>query len=376
MTAIGGIFNMDGACCDGETLVKMSRGMLSRGREEREAAVFEGGGLFWSCDRDERVLAEIGERMLVCDGCVTCGTGDVGARFFGESDAELCLDALGGQGMSFFECLRGEYAIAAYDRRKKELILLRDGMGARPLYYARKGNSVGFASEIKGLLPFLDSPAAVLRERLCAQILSRGGQYNGAELFRDIRQVPKGGGCVISRLGIAPFEYAACRNDTETEEDSGRLSSELACPDEEGLFHMLCEILYAFDYPEFDCLMPCFLRDIRRARECGGVVVDGSLCCDIGYSVERRDRLSVLAGYRPRCVPPKTYTVKDRELRKMERIMSAVLAETDRNTLEYLLGRNIEREIKGEGNIARRIRYMGMAVQSVIWYERREIAFI
>ena len=244
MAAIGGVFNMDGGGCQVDSLMRMSRAMLRRGGDTREAAVFEGGGLLWSDSREAGVVAERGDRLLICDGRIFCGGDGAGADFFGESDASLFLDILGRPGAPVFEGLSGEYSVAMYDKRKKELTLLRDGRGGRPLYYLRRGSSLCFASEIKGVSAFLDSPLTVKRDRLGEHILSRGGQYRGVELFCDMSEVRAGGGCVVSRLGIAPFEYRACQNSFEQKEESGRFSEGLACPEGEKLFRMLCEILY------------------------------------------------------------------------------------------------------------------------------------
>ena len=132
---------------------------------------------------------------------------------------------------------------------------------------------------------------------------------------------------------------------------------------------LLREVLYAFDYPQFDCLMPSFLRDARRAELEGGVVADGTLCTDIAYSLERRDRLSTLIGYRPRCAPPSKGVLRERELKKMEKVLKEIFLGLDRDKLRLIFGRDIEEEIGREGNTARRIRYIGMAIQTEAWLE-------
>ena len=141
------------------------------------------------------------------------------------------------------------------------------------------------------------------------------------------------------------------------------------CPDEEGMCKMLSEILYAFDLPQFDCLMPSFLRDAERAKEslCG--VVDGALCFDLSYAAERRDRLSVITGYRPNCIPTGRYTVRESDLKGMEKLLRSILSRVDRAKLEYIFGIDIEPEIMKIENAARRIRALGMAIQTEKWYD-------
>jgi asparagine synthase (glutamine-hydrolysing) len=55
-------------------------------------------------------------------------------------------------GESFPKYIQGMFAIAIYDKRQKKLLLTRDRLGKKPLWYACQGNQVSFSSELKGLL--------------------------------------------------------------------------------------------------------------------------------------------------------------------------------------------------------------------------------
>ncbi len=70
-----------------------------------------------------------------------------------QSDTEVILAAYQKWGVSFVDHLEGMFAIALYDQGK--LYLFRDRLGKKPLYYIRGSKQFVFASEIKGLLPFL-----------------------------------------------------------------------------------------------------------------------------------------------------------------------------------------------------------------------------
>ncbi len=70
-----------------------------------------------------------------------------------QSDTEVILAAYQKWGVSFVDHLEGMFAIALYDCGK--LYLFRDRLGKKPLYYIRGSKQFIFASEIKGLLPFL-----------------------------------------------------------------------------------------------------------------------------------------------------------------------------------------------------------------------------
>ncbi len=70
-----------------------------------------------------------------------------------QSDTEVILAAYQKWGVSFVDHLEGMFAIALYDKGK--LYLFRDRLGKKPLYYMRGPRQFVFASEIKGVLPFL-----------------------------------------------------------------------------------------------------------------------------------------------------------------------------------------------------------------------------
>ena len=81
-----------------------------------------------------------------------------GHIFKTRSDTEAIVHAYETWGHAFVEHLRGMFALALWDRRERRLVLARDRVGKKPLYYATVGERLIFASEIKALLahPGLD----------------------------------------------------------------------------------------------------------------------------------------------------------------------------------------------------------------------------
>jgi len=75
-----------------------------------------------------------------------------GVQFRTESDTEVILRLYQLKGTACVEDLNGDFAFAIWDRRRSTLMLARDRMGVRPLYYAHVGGRLCFASEIKALL--------------------------------------------------------------------------------------------------------------------------------------------------------------------------------------------------------------------------------
>ena len=75
-----------------------------------------------------------------------------GVRFVTDSDTEVVLEAWRYGGPEALLRFRGMFAFALFDDRTGELVLARDPLGIKPLYYLRRGDGVVFASELKALV--------------------------------------------------------------------------------------------------------------------------------------------------------------------------------------------------------------------------------
>jgi len=74
-----------------------------------------------------------------------------GHKFYTNSDTEAIVHLYEEYGPGFVEHLNGQFSIAIWDRKKKRLILARDRVGIRPLFYAKNNGSLFFSSEMKSI---------------------------------------------------------------------------------------------------------------------------------------------------------------------------------------------------------------------------------
>jgi asparagine synthase (glutamine-hydrolysing) len=111
-----------------------------------------------------------------------------GHAYRSRSDTETILHLYEEEGERCVERLQGMFAFALWDRARRRLLLARDRLGIKPLYYAVTQRELLFASEIKALL------TAGLRPELDRSVLPEylaTGFISGEEaLFRGVRRLP------------------------------------------------------------------------------------------------------------------------------------------------------------------------------------------
>src|SRR5258706_6853792 len=77
-----------------------------------------------------------------------------GRQFRTRSDTETILHAYAEHGAGCVEAFNGDFAYALWDLNRQRLVLARDRMGVRPLYYTVRDGVLVFASEVKALLEY------------------------------------------------------------------------------------------------------------------------------------------------------------------------------------------------------------------------------
>ena len=107
------------------------------------------------------------------------------------SDTEVILHAFEEWGIECVHKFRGMFAFAIWDGRKKELWLVRDRIGIKPLYYTIQNGRIIFASEIKAILEDSDLKREV-NERAFYDYLSFLTTPAPDTLFEGIKKLPNG----------------------------------------------------------------------------------------------------------------------------------------------------------------------------------------
>jgi asparagine synthase (glutamine-hydrolysing) len=129
-------------------------------------------------------LSEAGAQPMVADGLALTYNGELynapelraelrsaGVAFRGHSDTEVLLQAWRRWGTECLPRLRGMFAFAVFDERTGELVLARDQLGIKPLFFVRRGGGLVFSSELKALAGELGSSLRVDGAALVASLL-------------------------------------------------------------------------------------------------------------------------------------------------------------------------------------------------------------
>jgi len=129
-----------------------------------------------------------------------------GYRFKTHSDTEVILALYVYERERFVDRLNGIFAFALWDSKKRQLYLVRDRMGVKPLYIFRGKNFLGAASEIKALLEHPQIKGEVNHQNIPEYLAFR--QLSGNKtMFTGIEQVGPGKMIVIGPTGATTITY-------------------------------------------------------------------------------------------------------------------------------------------------------------------------
>jgi asparagine synthase (glutamine-hydrolysing) len=174
-----GIAGIVGGPVDARLLRAMARIQAHRGPDEEGVYRNDRAGL--SCTRLKIIDLVTGQMPMTNEdgSCVLVFNGEIynfkeltakleskGHRFRSKSDAETILHLYEEEGDDCLKFLHGMFAFALWDARRRRLLLARDRIGIKPLYYRVANGRITFASELKALLLDATCPREIDLEAL------------------------------------------------------------------------------------------------------------------------------------------------------------------------------------------------------------------
>ncbi len=220
MCGICGIFEFDRrADIPGEMVHRMNQTMIHRGPDD--GGVFVGPGIGLGHRRLSIIdLAGGHQPMSNEDGTIwVLLNGEIynypelrsellgrGHKFTTKSDTEAIVHLYEDFAEGCFAKLRGMFSVALWDSRNRKLVLARDRVGKKPLFYAADGKRILFGSELKALLAG-DSLAREIDEQALSDYFSFGYIPAPKTIYRTVRKVMPGHYLVASANGIRETCY-------------------------------------------------------------------------------------------------------------------------------------------------------------------------
>jgi asparagine synthase (glutamine-hydrolysing) len=215
MCGIAGFVALDGAQADAAAAWQMIATLRHRGPDDSGVAV--NGPAALAAARLSIIDVAGGHQPIAVDGgrVTVVQNGEIynyvelrdelarrGRRFTTSSDTEVIAALYAEFGEAAFEKMRGMFAVAIWDHQRGRLVLARDRVGKKPLYYMHAGDRFLFASETKAILEVL-SRAPDLNTHALLEFLTFGYVAGDAAVFRDMFRVPPGSTLVLE-VGRAP----------------------------------------------------------------------------------------------------------------------------------------------------------------------------
>ena len=112
-----------------------------------------------------------------------------GHKFYTNTDTEVLVHLYEEHGPDFVKLLNGQWAFAIWDKNKKQLMMSRDRVGIRPLFYTVVDGSLIFGSEIKSI--FMDNRVErAIDLRGLAQMFTFWSNLGSKTVFKGIKELP------------------------------------------------------------------------------------------------------------------------------------------------------------------------------------------
>jgi asparagine synthase (glutamine-hydrolysing) len=202
MCGIAGQGRADGAPVAAETIVRMCAAQEHRGPDQRGLHVDDGIGLGIQRLRiidldtgDQPVSNEDGSVVVVLNGEIY-NYAELRRRLLRDGhvlatkgDTEVIAHLYEEHGVECLSHLHGMFAFALWDRRRRRLLLARDRVGKKPLFYSLRGGVLSFASELRALLQDRGVPREVDPDAIDAY-LAYGYVPAPRSVFRGVAKLP------------------------------------------------------------------------------------------------------------------------------------------------------------------------------------------
>ena len=163
-------------------------------------------------------------------------------EFRSKSDTEVLLRSYELWGIDCLKKIRGMFAFAIWDGTNNKLILARDRIGIKPLYYFSKNNILIFSSELRAILASkIDKPS--INPTGLFQYLSYGRVGSFESILESIMELPAGHFLVADKHGIKIQKYWDPITENKLEQSTTKIVQRIgSCLDEVARQHLVSDV--------------------------------------------------------------------------------------------------------------------------------------
>ena len=198
---------------DASVLNRMGASIVHRGPDDqgayrdpqillgmRRLSIIDGSG------GHQPISNEDGSVVVVCNGEIynfrelRTQLERAGHRFATRSDTEVIVHLYEQEGYRFLERLDGMFGLALWDRTRRRLIVARDPLGIKPMYYRQTAHELAFASEAKALLAIPGVRAQINPDAL-TQYLALGYVSEPQSMFGGLNKLAPGTALLVEENG-------------------------------------------------------------------------------------------------------------------------------------------------------------------------------
>jgi asparagine synthase (glutamine-hydrolysing) len=218
MCGIAGFVSLNGAPATSERIDRMIATLEHRGPDDR--GLFTDGPAALGAARLSIIDVAGGHQPIgIGHGITVAQNGEIynyvelrrelegrGAHTATACDTEVIAHLYAAEGVSAFKRMRGMFAVAIWDANQQRLILARDRVGKKPLYYYRRNNELLFGSETKAILAALDQAPPIHAPALL-DFLTFGYVAGRNAIFEGMHRLEPGTALIVDvRAGTLTHE--------------------------------------------------------------------------------------------------------------------------------------------------------------------------
>ncbi len=389
MNCFCGIADMRGTTLDFERLRAMRGTMIQRGATRTEAYIEKGVGLL--CSQELPIMQggsalpylislQNGTLAVALDGEIVFLSDILAVKPLGIDTPRALAECYLAFGCDTPLEINGEYSFVAIDSLRRELFLATDAEGSRPIFYYKENERLIFSNSIRPLLSYSTRAAEVDKSAISELLRAPAGRVKACDIYKNISELKGGHFLICSGLGTSIHEYASKKrtissqkNPTE-DEKLITLTPDRAAPlrsDSE-------EMLFCFDYPEFDEYSPEYLSAVRSLKRYSRTpsrfyIEELSPCTDNIFANLKADRIGRAYGIKlspkiPNRKPPRSRAfLFDRE-KKLFAIVKDILS-SEQSHIKRFFGSSIETIVSCECETREKISTLGKIIGLERWLE-------